>query len=336
MTRRLDVRRLFLALPLAIFVFSYIFSRYFEHSPELVNALTLDFVITAPICYYIIIRKQRIPNFTALPLAFLALFVASVIFPSPHQALISKLQVILLPLIELYISIQIVRKILEIFKNYQKIGTHTPDFYDALVEATEGSLPRSIGKIIATEIAVLYFLFHPKGAKDICNMQYSYHRESGTSLVLSTFVGIILIETFALHIILASLNTTIAWILTGLSIYTCLQVIALMRSLGKRPIIIDDDERKIYLRYGFFTSAVLNINEISKIQVTARTLNETENMQKLSPFGAIDNHNLIFHLDKNCTVQNIYGKDKNCSKLALFVDQRDSFIKQIMKIQNRQ
>lgn len=335
MTKRLDFRSLFLAIPLAIFVFSYTLSLYFEHAPEIVNALTLDFVITAPICYFLIIRKQNIPNFTVLPLAFLAIVVASVIFPSPHQVLISKLQVILIPLIEVCVLVLIIRKILEIVKNYRKIDSQNYDFYDTLVEAAELSLPRAIGKIAATEIAVLYFLFHPKGAKDSSDMQYSYHRKSGTILVLSTFVGIILIETFAFHILLASFNTAIAWILTGLSIYSSLQVVALMRSFGKRPIIIDDSARKIYLRYGFFTRAVLHIDGINKIQATARSLSENEKMQKLSPFGAIDNHNLILHLDNNCKLHNIYGKDKNCSKLALFIDQKDSFIEDIMKIKNR-
>ena len=48
----------------------------------------------------------------------------------------------------------------------------------------------------------------------------------------------IAIETFAIHLLLLKWSETAAWILTGISIYTAIQVFGLAKSITQRPIVI--------------------------------------------------------------------------------------------------
>jgi hypothetical protein len=333
MIKRLSISYLLYLIPLFIFGSTLFLAFNFSNpSQSLINAISLDFIITAPLVYYFIIRKSAIPNYTAITLFVAAVFVASFILPYEHQSLISKVKYVIVPLVEVALISVIAVKSFSLFKLMRKNHLAENDFYEMLVKACEEALPQPLAKLMATEIAVIYYAFNFTGAKKLQENEYSYHIKSGSSLVLSTFIVIILVETFAIHFLLASWNTTIAWILSFTSVYACIQVIALARSLSKRPIKVDPANRVLFLRYGFFTKAQIEIEDINEVQLTARTLHKDLDMQKFSTIGALDNHNVILHLDQECVIKNVYGKERRTQRLAIFVDDREAFASEIDKL----
>ena len=305
-------------------------------------AISIDFVITIPIIYFLIIRKTRIPNLTALTLMIAGLFLGLHFLPKEHQNYLEIFKTYFFPVIELGVLSIIIWKVTKAITKYKNLKSNAVekisfDFFTILKNSCKEILPKLPATLLATEIAVIYYaIINWKTYKINPKKEFTYHATSGTIGLLGALVFIIAIETIALHLLLAEWNSTIAWVLTVLSIYTGFQLLAFAKSFLKRPIMIENDT--LYLRYGIMSETEIELKNIKSIEISEKPLEELKEIeknknsklyQKLSPLGNLEQHNILIQLHKKVKLNGIYGINKEFEVLAFHVDEKVNFTNQI-------
>ena len=200
-------------------------------------------------------------------------------------------------------------------------------FFSILKSTCYEILPKGVVIPFVTEIAVIYYGFINWKKRRLQPNEFSYHKDSGTVGILIAILFLIAIETVALHLLLAKWNITAAWILTGLSIYTGIQILGFLKSMYKRPIIIEGN--KLYLRYGIMNQTTINIEDIESVELTMKDIELTKTTRKLSFLGNLEGHNMVIKLKKENVLTGLYGIKRPYNTIALHVDKKIGFKNQI-------
>ncbi|MBL7472239.1 hypothetical protein [Robertkochia sediminum] len=320
-------------VPLAFFVIVFLLvvllvfitrTSAFQTNPQILSyGITFDLIVTVPLLYWAMIRKTNIPQITVVPVLILCSLVGSNILPSEHQGVLSLFKTWGLPVAELgfltYIGLKI-KKAVDVFKEE---SVHSFDFYNTLKTTCTKMLPSAVVMPVATEIAVFYYGFLNWKSRPLTKNEFSYHRDSGTPTILAGIIMLVAVETVTLHHLLASWSIIAANILTGLSIYSGLQLFGFMRAMSKRPISLEKDT--LYLRYSIMAEAVIPMEAIDRVELTSRDIDTANGTRKLSPLGTLEPHNVILHFKEDQTVSTLYGMRRRCKRLALCVDAPEAF-----------
>lgn len=327
MIRDLKLKYLFLSLPVLLILFLAFLpvTNQFQNSPKEVSiGILLDLLVTIPVLVYLVIRRTRIPKITIVYTFIGGLLLASLIIPIDQQALLSKVKYISIPLIEMGIIGLLLYKISRLRTSLrEKAGV---DFYGRLLLACNEVFPNRVGKILASEIAVFYYLFVARRKGDKSDLEFTYFKKSGIKSIVFVFLFLISIETVVIHLLVAKWNFTVAWVLSFIGIYTMIQVLAILRSMNKRLITIDYESQVLKLRYGFACQTLIPFDSIKSIEKTQREPNNTELHVSLSLFDVLDPKNIILHLDEENKLQKIYGIEKKYRSISIFIDERDAFV----------
>jgi len=295
---------------------------YLAQSPHLIQAITLDFVLTLPLFYFFLIRKTEISKLSVVSVFILGIVVASFIIPAEDQTFLDLIKTFVFPVVELGVLGFIGYKFFQLRKEFKNTSSQNLDFYDLINVASKEVFPGRVGALLATEISVVYYAFFNWKNRTIQSNEFTYHKRSGSREVLGAFTFAILIEAFAMHLILEMWSPTAALILTILSLYTALQVFALIRSMSQRPHLIRDG--KLYLRYGFMSNTQIELSDIESIEF-GRKAPEDEGFKKLAIIGDLDGHNVILKLKKEYELKRIYGLKDKFTMLGLHVDEKEGF-----------
>lgn len=321
-----------LSLPLLLLITLIVLTKsvVFQASPSALSlGITLDCLLTVPVLYFLIIRKTDIPNITVVSVFVICTLIASYIIPIEQQSLLKQIKYFAIPLVELGVLAFVFVKAKAIIKAVKATGTSNYDFFEVVSLACTQVLPHRVGKLLATEISVIYYSFFASSYKVLQDNEYTYYKKSGIKMVVGTFIGLILAETMVMHLVLQKWNITVAWVLTFLSLYTCLQVIALLRSMNLRLISMDDKEAVLHLKYGFFSETTIPFHQIESLELNKRTLPIDNSVIQFSPLGSLDSHNLIIRLKGEQTLHRLYGIQNKYQNIAVYVDEREKFVAQL-------
>lgn len=336
MTKTINLSQLIFALPILLVLSIVVFvnTAWYQTAPtQLAYGVTLDLVLTTPFIYFLIIRKRDIPKTTVASVFVVCLIIASYIIPPAQQTLLNQLKFWLLPLVEFFVISYVlmsVRKTIQQFKVEKKT---VPDFYTALCMACKSAFPKRVAMVFAMEIAVVYYALFAWTTKPIPKAnEFTSYKKNAIASVVYALMMIALAESFAVHMLVAKWNELIAWILTWSNLYLCVQLFALVRSLPRRLTYIDTTEKKLYLRSGFFNETIIDIDTITAIKLTARSLPEDGSIVKFSALGNMDNHNIILHLKEETTLQKVYGMQKPFKALAIYMDEKALFVNQLNEL----
>ncbi len=305
-------------------------SKLFQSNPDMLSiAITIDLLFTVPFLYFLLIRKKNISKLTIVYFFIIGLIVSSFIIPKEHQSILQFVKNWILPFIEIGIVVLVLTKIRKGIKIF-KSNTHKEvsiDFFTVLKDTCAEILPKKISIFLAMEIAVVYYGFIYWKKRLFQPNEYSYHKNSGTISLLVALIFIIGIETFVLHILLLKWNVIIAWVVTGLSIYSGVQIFGFLKSFYKRPITIEND--KLYLRYGIMSETEIAISNIDTITISSREIDFDKTNIKLSPLGALESHNIVITLKNEEVLNGLYGIKKEYQTIALYVDDKERFTTEI-------
>lgn len=304
-------------------------SFFIEYPKELSIGITLDLLITIPFVYFLIIRKKEIPKITVVTLFVIGIVIASIIIPKQHQALLSQIKTFILPAVELGVFSFLIFKARKIIQEFKKQHSNHLVFYNAMQQAVSAVFPNKIGELLATEIAVVYYGFLAWKKRTLKENEFSYHKNGTSVSIIMGLMLVVLIETIAVHTLVQKWNVIVAWLLTFLSIYTCLQLFSLMLSLSKIPIEVDLISKILTLKYGFFGEAVIPFGNIKGIDLTEKDLPTDKSIIPFSPLGNLDTHNIVLHLNKKAVFKSFYGMQKTYISIAFFVDKKHQFKKVI-------
>lgn len=317
-----------LSLPVLIFIACTLitFSTPFKKNPGALSVpLLLDLLLTAPVAYYFAIRKTTLPLISVLRVFLAGVVVASLLLAKSNTAGLAFVKTWISSLAEATLILFLGWKFYQAnAKAKRKPGTPI-DFLShcrTVLTSTFGN--EKMASLFASEVAVFYYAFTRK-AKGIDSIsRFTCYKENGTVLVLNTFLCLFMIETAGMHFLFMLWSKTAAWVLTTLSLYTCLQLFAHIKALKKRPIVIH--ETQLLLRNGLMGGDVsISIDNIQKIEVT-RKLPDVEAVQKLALIKGLENHNLALYLKKPVWVLKAFVIKKMAQVVLLHVDRPTAFI----------
>lgn len=306
---------------LVLFLIILVNSPYYD-GQSLSLAVTLDFVLTIPVLCFFLIRKTSIPKFTIASAFVIGLLIATFVLPEKDQSFLEIIKTFALPVFEIGVVSFISFNFFQLRRKYQSLGNDKSDFYELLQLASQEIFPGRVGNLLASEIAVVYYSFFNWKNKEISENEMTYHKRSGSREMLGAFTFVILIEAFAMHLLIENWSSVAAWVLTFLSLYTALQVFALIRSMKKRPHLIRNGE--LHLRYGFMTNTKILISDIESIEFTRKHI-DNDGFKSLSIVGDLDGHNVILHLKIEYELSKIYGLKDRFTSIGFFVDEKEHF-----------
>ena len=298
-----------------------------ETSIDFSLALTADLIFTTPLIYFLVIRNTQIPNLTVVPVFILGIVVGSLFLPQDQQTYLGLVKTWVLPLVELTVFTLVFLKFRALRKSVKASTGSGLDFYTSLKTASLELLPKKMAVFFATELAVFYYAIFKWRIPKLKSKEFTNYRETGTRAILYALVAVVLIETTVVHILLAKVSHTAAWILTILSIYTGFQVLGFVKSFSHRPIIID--KKQLKLRYGLLAEADIPLDNIDHVEVLSWKSELEDDVTSFSPLGDLDGHNLLLHLTSSQSIAGFYGKTKMAQKLAIHVDQKREFLASI-------
>lgn len=286
-------------------------------------AVTFDLLIGLPMLYYLLIRNTSIHKTTVIPLVILGVLIGTYFLPKESQDYLDFFKSFILPIFEITIVLLLIVKVRAAVKLYRNESNNNADFFTTLKKTCYEIFPRVIVYPIATEIAVIYYGFYRWHSYHLTEKEFSYHKKSGISVFLYSFLFILAIETFVVHLLVSQWSNLIAWILTGLSIYTLLQILGLTKSLAFRPVTIGKDH--LNLRYGIFSEVQIPFSEIEQIILSKKEIEPNSLTKTLSPFHRIESHNVVLNLKTKQTLIGPYGVKKEFKKIAFYLDAPENF-----------
>lgn len=297
------------------------------NTSSLSTGITFDLLLTVPLVYFLLIRKTNIPKTTVVPFLILGIVICSKIIPTENQHYLNLFKTWILPIVELSILSFVIFTIRKAIKHYKQNKTESFDFFTTLKSTCYELLPKALVIPVVTEIAVFYYGFIYWRKRKLRENEFTYHKDSGTITLLIAIIFIVAIETVTIHILLAKWNTTVAWILTCLSIYSGIQIFGFVKSMLKRPISIENN--KLFLRYGIMNQTIINLENIDSIEISSKDIELNKETRKLSFLGELESHNLVIRLKEENTLIGLYGIKRKYKNLALHVDNKNEFKERI-------
>ena len=289
-------------------------------------AVTFDLVIFVPFVYYLFIRKTNVHKITIIPVVFISFAVASFILPAQGHTYIKLAEFLVAPL-ELFTIGFLVYKVRLASKEYKLLSGNRNDFVINLKETLYKFVGNNRGAdYLATEMSIFYYGIGGwnKTIEAGSEKAFSYHKRSGYGIIAGVFFFMMIIETTALHLLITRWSTAAAWVLTILSIYGILFLIADYNAAKKRPILVDDGH--LYIRIAFRWHVVIPFENIKSISVGTEKNKEDKSYFRMVMAGS---ENIIIELFETQQAKGIYGITKNFSRLGLSIDDKKEFIASI-------
>lgn len=329
MTSKIILKRIPVIAPFLLLLASVLImqSRILAENKIVSLAVTIDLLIAIPVIYFLIIRKTAIHKTTVIPMVVLGMLIGTYFLPETSQEYLNIFKTYILPIFEIIIVTLLIIKVRTTIKQFKQNKNVNTDFFVALKKTCYEILPKKIVYPIATEVAVIYYGFYKWRSKALKKNEFTYHRKSATPTFLFAFLFIIGIETFVVHLLVSQWSNLIAWILSGISIYTLLQIFGFAKSLAFRPIAIGNDH--LYLRYGIFSEVEVPLSEIEKIDISKKEIEINSLTRTLSPFNKIESHNIILSVKNELILTGLYGSKNQFHELAFNIDEPEKFMNEL-------
>ncbi|MCB0279505.1 MAG: hypothetical protein KDD94_08390, partial [Calditrichaeota bacterium] len=234
-----------------------------SNSDWFVYAVLFDLLISLPVIYLSLIKPYKISRLSVIPVFILMITISYKLLPVNHHSIIQQIQFIAIPGLELLIIILITRSVLRTIRLYKKNKQEIPDF-PTLCRKTISTLftNQTLLNIISSELSVFYYAFNFKKTA-INDNQLSYHRRNGLIAMIVAVIFLMLIEGFALHLLLINYSTLITWLLSFSTFYAILFAMAHLNACRLRPVAITGD--RLFIYHGLTIELIIPVTAILSI-----------------------------------------------------------------------
>lgn len=216
--------------------------------------VSLDLVLVLPLAYYVLLaRGAGWPPMLAFPLGLGGLALAAFLLPEAHPGAVPLL-LRALPVAEVAIAtlvlIRAARTLLSVRDDTR--GADVADLPRHLRAAFGKLLPlRYAGDAVASEAAVFYYA--TAGWRRAAPGALAFGYAKDTAALYGAFALALAAETVALHVLLhLFVGPALAWVMTALSVYSLVWLLADARAVQHRPITFGADTSAplLHLRSG--------------------------------------------------------------------------------------
>jgi hypothetical protein len=291
---------------------------FYQYPDKLSVAITLDFLVTLPLVFYLLIRRKNISWIAVTPVATLGIILAGLVLPKDHQEFLAQARMVSFSLMELMVIAFLIIKAGKAKKAYNLQKDAAYDFYTALKNAVSEVVPKGLSNLLSTEIAVFYYGLFCWSKRKIESNEFTCHKENGTIAVLFVIIFMIIVETAVQHILIGLFSAAVAWIITLVSIYSVLFLFGISRSLSRRPVLLTDN--KIHLRYGIISEAIIHFDNIESIQISTSVVGTNKDLIFLSPLHKLENKNVVINLLEEGILHGFYGRKKKFKSIGFYID----------------
>ncbi len=332
-TALLQNRLLIFGLPLLLIISISILALNHQmvDTPAMTVGIILDLVLTIPVIYWLLIRSTDIPKITIVPILIGGLVLTNFILPESQQALAGNFRHILIPMIELGVFFYLINLAKKTSQKFNALNNRDTDFLEAIRKMVQDVFPmKTFAKALSFEIAVFYYAFFLwSKPKKIAAHQFTYHKKSGAAALFYALTMIILVESFAVHLLVAPYSPIFAWLLTISSLYLGVQFYAHIKAMKRRLITIENEQ--IFFRNGIFVNTQVALNNINAIELSQRQIKTDRKVEKFALVGDLELHNIVLHLKKPIEIEGFYGVKKQAEVLLIWVDKKDAFVQRIQR-----
>ena len=164
--------------------------KFLLHPTALSTAITLDLIVTAPLAYFLVIRKSQKSTSNVLRVFIAGVFLAGIILPANSHSLLKFIKTWVSPLIETGIVALLIKRFSVTNKRLRAGNAPAPDFliYSRMM-MTSVCGSEKIGSVLASEFAVFYYIFKPNNKPVPGNStEFTYHKENGILLIIWIFI----------------------------------------------------------------------------------------------------------------------------------------------------
>ena len=292
--------------------------------PWLLVALA-DLLVVIPIIWYVLVlRPGGVRPIALIPLFVMACGLAWLIVPHQYHGWLSPLWIVL-PLLELVMIVVLVVRLRRIVAWYKAHRHEYPYLVDALVASVASELGNSlVVRLFVIELLMIYLSFvgwflryrqiQPQ------HQPFFYHQKSRYMPVFVVWMGVMVIETVLLHLVIQGWNETVAWVLTGISIYSCFWLAGECTLVKLQPHVLDGT--MLHLRSGLRWSACIDTRAIIAIEHPKR--NDAKAPDYVA-FARSDEPQMVLVLSHPVRVDGLFGTHKVVSRLGIFVDEPGRF-----------
>lgn len=294
-------------------------SAAFAREPEILAwAVSVDIALLLPALYLLFARRTGWPAFSVVPVLLLALGAARMVLPAGRQGVVSAAELMMIPL-ELAIFAYAIHMARRIRREYRAGRAGSEEILEPLEEALARVLgSRRAARIFATEAAVLYyslFAWRRRPPGEGPPRAFTYHVACGYGAVVGVFTFLILVETSLVHVLLWLWKPWVAWVVSAVSLYSILFLIADFNAARRRPILVDGDT--LHLRVGLRWRARIPLAEIDQVEAAGQEEDLGRGALKAMLIGQ---PNVIVRLRGEIEAIGWYGRTRRFDRAALGVD----------------
>ncbi|CAN5546871.1 hypothetical protein BH10BAC5_BH10BAC5_08850 [soil metagenome] len=307
-------------------------SKFRQYPDRFSIAVILDLLVTAPVVYFFLIRKTSVSKFTVLRVFMIGVFIATLLLSDINSPVFSFVKTWIAPAAEASLIGYIIWKFYAANRLWKNNHQSKPDFLiycREILRTVFGN--EKLASALASEVSVFYYIFSRKDKGIDDHTRFSSYKENGIVPILYTILGVLVIETSVMHFLFLMWSKTAAWILTGLSFYTCLQLFAHIRAMSARSHVITTgsiagiSSGKILFRSGLLGGdALISLENISRVQTTNST--QVDDAVKLTLLK-FEKPNAAIYLKEPVEVVKAFGIKKVTRVLLVRVDNVNDFVK---------
>ncbi|HUF05359.1 MAG TPA: hypothetical protein VMM38_14440 [Aridibacter sp.] len=218
----------------------------------LASAIAIDLLITVPLAFYFLVARRyslSLPAFA--PVIGAGWLIAYLVLPEGHRSplLVAEAGALFF---EVAIVVWITRKVWKAAKAPDSALSDPLSNLRRIAGETIGN--QRLGSIAGTELAVFFYsLFSWRSSPSVPDgsVGFSYHKRSGQGAMTFALLFLLAAETVVVHVVVSFWSVPAAWVITALSIYGGLWILADFRASMLRPVLIAGDSIlfKAGLRY---------------------------------------------------------------------------------------
>jgi hypothetical protein len=293
-----------------------------QHPGLVSSGLMVDLLIGVPLAYYLLaVRRAGWPARTLIPVVLLSLTGAALVLPDQREMLKRFSEAVSIPAeigLVGWITVRTVR-------SFRKAGAGAgDDVLEKLRIAAREILPlRRAAEAIASEMAIFYYalfawpLLRRPSRAPLAARVFTYHRTSGYGAIVFALLIITIGEGLPVHILVTRWSAKAAWVLTVLTAYSVLWILADYRATRLRPILLDADT--LHLRTGLRWTVHIPRAHIAAIHKKAPK--SEPSVRTALPTATP----MWIELSEPVTAQGPYGIEKKVRWISVAVDEAAEF-----------
>lgn len=304
--------------------------QFYEPSSFIPYAVGIDLLIMIPILYYFLIVKRLKQHILTLVFGVsLSVTVSYFILPKSHYFIIEYAEKLLVILEILFVGYVLI-KAKSIIEEYRRLNINHYDFIGNLKKSFQKNVGVSplINFLVSELIMLRYGLFFwIKAKKSITDNEFTIHQNSGFIALFSVLIFVSVIECCVIHLLVGHYYETLAWILTAISIYSLVFLVAHLFAVIDQRISIDAS--KIFVRVGFFWNFEIQKSHIDKVEIIKKDIDKTTEDELNTCKLLLTQPNIAIYLTEKYAISGIYGLKREVNVIYLCVDDGKRFVEML-------